>query len=157
MLNFFQRKKTIYGTGRWAYAYEKHKVLSRKNTGVCIDGKRSLSSEKSNHHSVFFGKSGVGKSMILVNTILNRTNSAESGSMVITDPSAEQYLMTAPYLRSIGYTVRCFNLMDLEPFSRLSEDDYSYAYHTYPELLQTSSSFNPLHRVHTIDEIEEVT
>ena len=73
-------------------------------------------------------------------------------STVVTDPSGELYLLSAAHLRSIGYRVKCFSVMDTNDFLQLGKPEMEAL---YPELLVHPTTFNPLHRTNTVHQMEE--
>lgn len=82
-----------------------NKLISKKNKGWCVDGKRFLNLEASRRNFCVVAGSGKGKSQVhIFPTILN-----SESSMVINDNSSE-LASTIPYLNSIGITTLVMNL-----------------------------------------------
>ncbi|WP_396602073.1 type IV secretory system conjugative DNA transfer family protein [Algibacter sp. R77976] len=82
-----------------------NKLISKKNKGWCVDGKRFLNLETSRRNFCVVAGSGKGKSQVhIFPTILN-----SESSMVINDNSSE-LASTIPYLNSIGITTLVMNL-----------------------------------------------
>jgi len=92
------------------------KLLSRRNTGFVLDGKRAVSLKQSRSNVLAVAPSGVGKSQVVVFPSL--INIAQSGqSMLVNDPHGE-LVQVIPYLKSLGYKVQVldFEREDLEVF-----------------------------------------
>ncbi|MBX7226412.1 MAG: type IV secretory system conjugative DNA transfer family protein [Chitinophagales bacterium] len=81
-------------------------ILSKNNTGVCLDGRRQLS--KKAVHVLCVSPSGGGKTQnVVLPTVL-----LAKGSFVINDPSKEIFNTCASYLESQGVDVRVVNFAD---------------------------------------------
>ncbi len=66
-----------------------------------------------NRHMAVYGATGSGKSACFsFNYIMQSVKAGES--LIMTDPKAELFSMTARYLHDKGYIVRVFNLIDFE-------------------------------------------
>ena len=140
-----------HGSGRFASRGEARKLIRKSFGGICIDGKRGLGMERSNHHCMIVAPSGSGKSMVQIAPTLLRMKKG-GASTVVTDPSGELYLLSAAHLRSIGYRVKCFSVMDTNDFLQLGKPEMEAL---YPELLVHPTTFNPLHRTNTVHQMEE--
>ncbi|MEZ4850656.1 MAG: type IV secretory system conjugative DNA transfer family protein [Bacteroidia bacterium] len=82
------------------------KVLKKKNTGFCLDGKKQLSSEDSHRHAIIYGPSGTGKSKVVIQPTIYRVD----GSMIIFDPAGDLFRASSGYLsRKKGYVVKRIN------------------------------------------------
>jgi type IV secretory pathway TraG/TraD family ATPase VirD4 len=81
---------------------EGNDVLSTKNTGFVIDGRRKQPSKADLMHLIVTGQSGAGKSTVAV---LGSIMEVE-GSKVIVDPSKELFLQTSGYLAQQGYKIK---------------------------------------------------
>lgn len=105
-------------------------LLSRKYTGFCLTGTKSLSKKFSYQNALIIGGTGTGKSsIVLIPSILSM-----EGSFVIHDPSGELFSKSAGYLFQKGYDIKVLN------FAR-------------PE---KSSGYNPLDRAKSSSEIQKV-
>lgn len=78
------------------------KLISRRNLGFCIDGKRNLTLKQSRSNVLTCAPSGKGKTQVSVYPFLLRAQG--DFSLIINDPSSELSL-TIPYLESQG--IRC--------------------------------------------------
>lgn len=71
-----------------------------------------------NKHTMVYGASGTGKSRGFVKPfILKKAQELKSGiknSLILVDPKGELFESMSDYLRSQGYTVKVFNLLDME-------------------------------------------
>lgn len=109
---------------------EEKVLLTKKNKGFCLTGTKNLSMELSYRNAIIFGGSGTGKSsVVLVNTILSM-----DCSMIIHDPSAELYKLTAGRKKQENFRILVLN----------------YAKPEY------SISYNPIERAHSVSEIGKV-
>lgn len=110
-------KQGTHGTAGWMEK-EKYNIFDissiKKNTGIILgkEGNNIVSLPLETHynkHIAVFGASGTGKSRTFVrNNILQLSRTGQS--IIITDPKGEIYRDTSEYLKSIGYTVKIFNL-----------------------------------------------
>lgn len=85
------------------------KLISRRNKGWCVDGKRFLDLETSRLNFCVVAGSGKGKSQSHIYTLLLRDFKYFKSSMVVNDNSGE-LATTIPYLKSIGVTPLVMNL-----------------------------------------------
>ncbi|MFC5044103.1 type IV secretory system conjugative DNA transfer family protein [Aquimarina hainanensis] len=82
-----------------------NKLISKRNKGWCVDGKRFLDLETSRRNFCVVAGSGKGKTQVhIFSTILN-----SESSMVVNDNSGE-LATTIPYLQNIGITPLVMNL-----------------------------------------------
>lgn len=82
-------------------------LISKRNKGWCIDGKRFLDMDTSRRNMCVIAGSGKGKTQVhIFNSILN-----SQSSMVINDNSGE-LSATVPYLNSIGIKTLVMNLTE---------------------------------------------
>lgn len=121
--NFTKSKKGSYGTSGWMTDLELKEVLKLTklsavdgDIGTILgmkDGKIvSLPMDsRLNKHTAIFGASGTGKSRCFVRPQILQC-SARGESLIITDPKGEIYADAAAFLRSEGYNVKVFNLVD---------------------------------------------
>ena len=121
--NFTYSAKGTYGTSGWMSRKEMSGVLElvadlRRYQGivlgmlerkaVCVPEKTRL-----NSNLAVYGASGSMKTRsFCMNRILQGVSRGES--LVICDPKSELYEKSSEYLRDKGYTVRVFNLVNLE-------------------------------------------
>lgn len=123
MRNLTYSDKGTYGTAGFMTAEEMHSVLDvtariRQTDGIILgkkDGKIiSLPADtKLNRHIAVYGSSGSMKSRAFCrNAIFQAVRRGES--ILATDPKSELYNDMAAYLAEEGYTVKIFNLVDLE-------------------------------------------
>lgn len=120
--NFTISEKGTYGTADWLSDEEAKEVLDFKpieeTTGTILGRKNGLVisfPEKSrlNRHIATFGASGTGKSRgFSINHIIQCALRGES--IIATDPKGELFKEMAPYLRSKGFKVHVFDLVDPE-------------------------------------------
>lgn len=120
--NFTISEKGTYGTADWLSDDEAKEVLDFKpieeTTGTILGRKNGLVisfPEKSrlNRHIATFGASGTGKSRgFSINHIIQCALRGES--IIATDPKGELFKEMAPYLRSKGFEVHVFDLVDPE-------------------------------------------
>lgn len=76
-------------------------ILSKRDKGFCITGKKNLSVKDSYRNALIIGNTGTGKSVtVLIPCIL----SMES-SLIINDPSGELYEQTAGYKAKSGFRI----------------------------------------------------
>ena len=66
-----------------------------------------------NKHIMVYGASGAGKSRGFVKPFILKTSILKE-SMIIVDPKGEFFEQMSGYLRDVGYTVKSFNLLDME-------------------------------------------
>ncbi len=120
--NLTYSPKGTYGTAGFMTEAEMSKVLDVKNIGGTngivlgkIDGKAvSLPADtRMNRNIAVYGASGSMKSRAFArNAILQAVKRSES--IIVTDPKSELYEDMAVYLENEGYTVRIFNLINIE-------------------------------------------
>lgn len=95
-------------------------VLSKSNRGFCLDGRRSLIRKTPN--VMVLAPSGSGKTTVTsIPSILKI-----EGSIIINDPSKEQYLKTSGYLTSQGYDIQVVNFAEptgtfYNPMARIND------------------------------------
>ncbi|MGB1295738.1 MAG: type IV secretory system conjugative DNA transfer family protein [Flavobacteriales bacterium] len=108
LLNLPNTKSKLYDSSFMKVSTKK-KLLSTSHTGVCVNGKLKLNEEKSKIHSLIIGRTGVGKT-----TIFNLNNVLDSNDkvMVISDMDAGIYNRSSGYLKSIGYNILTFDLLN---------------------------------------------
>jgi type IV secretion system protein VirD4 len=119
---FSQSPTGTYGTSGWMQKKEMDQVLDVKPIGssmgtilgelggniVCFPVHSRL-----NKHVAIYGAPGVGKSRcFVINQIIQCARRGES--IILTDSKGELYSATSEYLRSLGYTVKIFNLITPE-------------------------------------------
>ena len=126
--NLTYSNKGTYGTAGFMEKAEMKGVLDlvsdiRKHSGVILgklDNQVVCIPENSrlNGNIAVFGASGSMKTRAYcINRILQSASEAHNGhkeSLIITDPKSELYEKTSEYLRSKGYVVRVFNLIQPE-------------------------------------------
>lgn len=129
--NFTYSAKGTYGTSGWMDRKEMSEVLElipdlRKHKGVVLgllDGKAVCIPEKTmlNSNIAVYGASGSKKTRAFcVNRILQGAAGIDpitlqgGESLIICDPKSELYEKTSAYLRSKGYIVKMFNLVQPE-------------------------------------------
>lgn len=108
-------------------------ILRKHDTGFCLTGKFSMSSEDSHKNCLVLGGSGSGKSsIILINSMLFMMHG--KNSLIINDPSGELRLLTSGALKKYGYIVKVLD---------------------YNNIL--SECFNPLKRCKSISDIQKLS
>jgi len=108
-------------------------ILRKHDTGFCLTGKFSMSSEDSHKNCLVLGGSGSGKSsIILINSMLFMMHG--KNSLIINDPSGELRLLTSGALIKYGYIVKVLD---------------------YNNIL--SECFNPLKRCKSISDIQKLS
>lgn len=126
--NLTYSNKGTYGTAGFMEKAEMKGVLDlvsdiRKHSGVILgklDNQVVCIPENSrlNGNIAVFGASGSMKTRAYcINRILQSASEARNGhkeSLIITDPKSELYEKTSEYLRSKGYVVKVFNLIQPE-------------------------------------------
>lgn len=121
--NFLYSDKGTYGTSGWMTNQEMKSVLELvpnvyKYKGVILglqDGKAVCVPENTilNKNIAVYGASGSKKTRAFcMNRILQGV--ARNESLIISDPKSELYEKSSDYLRSKGYVVKMFNLVQLE-------------------------------------------
>ena len=118
----------VFGLGKTNAKFmgrsERKKLLSRKNTGVIVNGSdERLSADDSYRNLAFISTTGGGKtSGYIIPNILYRSE----GSMVITDPSGALFTQTSGSLENRGYQIKILDPLNLtqsirfNPFSNLN-------------------------------------
>ena len=124
--NFTYSDKDTYGTSRWMSKKETEKnfvmlddISNTDNLVVGRDPKTKkyltlddVNTPLPNLHRIIIGGSGSGKTAsVIQNDIFQIAKKGES--MVLTDPSGELFARNASWLRSQGYNVKIFNLVNL--------------------------------------------
>ncbi len=105
-------------------------LLSKRNNGFCLTGRKNLSVRNSYQNALIIGGTGVGKSSIVLLPSLFTMCS----SFIIHDPSGELYTKSAGYLKQQGYDIKVLN------FANPS----------------ASSSYNPLAHANGSSDIQKV-
>lgn len=130
--NLTYSNKGTYGTAGFMEKAEMKGVLDlvpdiRKHSGVILgklDNQVVCIPENSrlNGNIAVFGASGSMKTRAYcINRILQSASETHNGhkeSLIITDPKSELYEKTSEYLRSKGYVVKVFNLIQPEKIGR---------------------------------------
>lgn len=107
-----------------------NEILSTKNAGYVIDGRRKQPSKTDLMHLIVTGQSGAGKSTVAVLGSIQEVH----GSKIIVDPSNELYLGTAGYLAQQGYKIKVIDFGN-------------------PEI---SDGYNPFERIRTASDAQKV-
>ncbi len=108
-----------------AKIFRGHKSLKWKNKGLVIDGKRSISPQRSCQHLLLTAPTGVGKTTVYTFTNLLQLDS----SMVLTDVKGELHDICSGYLAEKGFSIRVLDLADIarsihfNPLKRLNSQD----------------------------------
>lgn len=105
-------------------------VLSRRQHGFSLTGRRNLSVKLSYQNALVIGGTGSGKSSVVLIPSLYTMQS----SFIVHDPSGELYSKSSGYLQEKGYQVQQLNF-------------------AHPEV---SSGYNPLSRAKTSSDIQKV-
>jgi type IV secretion system protein VirD4 len=126
---------TITGLGKRKTSYSADfanpaTVLSRRQFGFCLTGRRSLSVKNSYQNALVIGGTGTGKSSVVLIPSLYRMKS----SFVVHDPSGELFSKSSGYLKQEGYNIKLLNFAN-------------------PAV---SSGYNPLARATTSSDIQKV-
>jgi len=118
--NISKSTRDTYGTSRFMSREEAKKNLEvspiQKNTGFILGklGKDIVSLPQDtmfNRHILIMGAPGTRKSRSFVRPMILQSVKNEQ-SCIVTDPKGEMYRDTAAYLRSEGYDVKVFNLVE---------------------------------------------
>lgn len=134
--NFFVSNEGSHGTSGWMTKKERVKILESgaadelpctilcktKDSGFSDEFAEYLglrSDSGLNKHIIAYGATGSGKSRGFVKPLmLKMAQLLEAGknkqSMIIVDPKAELFEQYSEFLKDCGYTVRAFNLLDME-------------------------------------------
>ena len=134
--NFFVSNEGSHGTSGWMTKKERVKILKSGTadelpcTILCKTKDSGFSDEFAeylglrsdsglNKHIIAYGATGSGKSrgfvkplMLKMAQLLEADKSKQS--MIIVDPKAELFEQYSEFLKDCGYTVRAFNLLDME-------------------------------------------
>ncbi len=126
---------TITGLGKRKTSYSADfanpaTILSRRQFGFCLTGRRSLSVKNSFQNALVIGGTGTGKSSVVLIPSLYRMKA----SFVVHDPSGELFSKSSGYLKEEGYNIKLLNFAN-------------------PEV---SSGYNPLARAKTSSDIQKV-
>lgn len=120
----FKNEDGTFGTASWMSYSEIQQVLGINNIPGIILGKYDDNNivklpfdSYFNKNIIVFGSSGSMKTTAFLLTNLLELSMYKK-SIVVTDPKAEIYRITADYFRSIGYTVKVFNLKDMRHSDR---------------------------------------
>ncbi len=105
-------------------------LLSSRQNGFCLTGRRNLSMKDSYQNALVIGGTGTGKSSVVLIPSLYTMSS----SFIIHDPSGELFTKSGGYLQQRGYEVKVLNFAN-------------------PAL---SSGYNPLIRAHSSSDIQKV-
>lgn len=123
------RKSDVFGSAQWMKRGEQRRLLSRKHSGLVLNGRDRLTEARSFQHLAVVAPTGAGKTTrVVVPNLLQL-----SSSCVVTDPSGEVFERTSGYLMSRGFEVKVLNLGNV----------------------RQSLCFNPLHRAITHSEIRK--
>ena len=135
--NFFVSNEGTHGTSGWMTKKERERILESGSvdelpcTILCKVKDSAYDDDRYadylglradaglNKHIIVYGATGSGKSRGFVKPMMLKTaqllqNGKSKQSMIIVDPKAELFEQYAVYLKSCGYTVRAFNLLDME-------------------------------------------
>lgn len=129
--NFFVSNEGTHGTSGWMTKKEQEKILEsgsaddltcpilcKSDEDAYADYLGLRNDSGLNKHIIVYGATGAGKSRGFVKPlILKMVQLLKNGnkqSMIIVDPKAELFEQYSEYLRNNGYTVRAFNLLDME-------------------------------------------
>ncbi len=83
-------------------------LLSKRNTGFCLTGRKSISVKNSYTNCLAIGGTGTGKtSVVLLPSLYSM-----KASFVVHDPSGELHAKSAGYLLHQGYEVKVLNFTD---------------------------------------------
>ena len=105
-------------------------LLSRRQFGFCLTGRRNLSVKNSYQNALVIGGTGTGKSSVVLVPSLYTMQS----SFIVHDPSGELFQKTSGFLKEQGYNIKLLNFAN-------------------PSI---SSGYNPLARATTSSEIQKV-
>lgn len=105
-------------------------LLSRREYGFCLTGKRNLSVKHSYQNALVIGGTGTGKSSVVLIPSLFTMRS----SSIVHDPSGELFTKSAGYLKQKGYEVKLLNFAN-------------------PAV---SCGYNPLARAQTSSDVQKV-
>lgn len=112
-------------------------LLSSSNDGLAVSSGKYITAQKSREHLLYFGPTGSGKTTICLTSSAINVSLSKQGkdaSLIINDPSFENYERLHKFHRSQGYTVYRFN----------------------PNDIAHSIYYNPLHRIQTPSDISKV-
>ena len=125
--NFLITSEGTHGTSGWMTKKEREKILKSSAADslpcpiLCKQGNDFLGLRADsglNKHIIVYGATGTGKSRGFVKPfILKMVQLLAAGdrqSMIIVDPKAELFEQYSAHLCENGYTVRAFNLLDME-------------------------------------------
>ena len=119
----FKTEDGTYGTASWMTENEMKTILGVGDVPGIILGKYNNEIVKLPFNSFFnknicvFGSSGSMKTTAFLLTNLLELSKYKK-SIIVTDPKAEIYRITSSYFKSIGYTVKVFNLKDMRHSDR---------------------------------------
>ena len=119
----FKTEDGTYGTASWMTEREMKSILGIGDVPGIILGKYNNEIVKLPFDSYFnknicvFGSSGSMKTTAFLLTNLLELSKYKK-SIIVTDPKAEIYRITSSYFKSIGYTVKVFNLKDMRHSDR---------------------------------------
>jgi len=105
-------------------------LLSRRNHGFCITGRRNLTKKDCYQNAMIIGGTGTGKTSIVLIPSLYTMHE----SFVIHDPSGELYAKSAGYLKQKGFDIKVLNFAKPD----------------------NSSGYNPLERANSSSDIQKV-
>lgn len=106
-----QGKEDLHGTASFMGFCERWKLLSSKNRGVVIDGKRKLPLDLSYQGVLIVAPTGMGKT---TSYVIPNVLQAHGQSFVITDPSGEILNLTRGYLeKELDYQIQVINPTNL--------------------------------------------
>jgi len=127
------QSKNLFGSSQFLSAWEKRKILNKKNKGLVVDGFNRLSEELSFRHLMLVAPTGAGKTSTYIIPNLLSLNS--ECSAVVTDPSGEIFEKTSGYLSKKGFSIKVINVKNIQKTLR----------------------FNPLHRANSHTEIKKIS
>ncbi len=105
-------------------------LLSRRQYGFCLTGRRNLSVKNSYQNALVIGGTGTGKSSVVLVPSLYTMHA----SYIVHDPSGELFAKSSGYLKEQGYNIKLLNFAN-------------------PTI---SSGYNPLERAKTSSDIQKV-
>ena len=106
-------------------------LLSNRQKGFCLTGRKNLSVKNSYQNSLIIGGTGTGKSSVVIIPSLY----SMCGSFVIHDPSGELFAKSAGFLKHKGYDIKVLNFANP----------------------QNSSGYNPLIRANSSTDIQKIS
>lgn len=89
--------------------WDRIRLVSSWNKGVCINGKKRLKVSKSLEHTLVIGGSGTGKTSTVIIPSIMRSNA----SFVCTDVDGNIFKKTSGYLTKKGFDIQVLNLQNI--------------------------------------------